>query len=29
MEALEGERRYKAYSFTISALDGDEWTASR
>jgi hypothetical protein len=23
------ERRYSSYSFTISALDGDEWSASR
>jgi hypothetical protein len=24
-----GERRYSSYSFTTSALDGDEWSASR
>jgi hypothetical protein len=24
-----GERRYSSYSFTISALDGGEWSASR
>jgi hypothetical protein len=29
MEALGGERRYISYSFTTSALDGDEWSASR
>jgi hypothetical protein len=29
MEALGGERRYSSYSFTTSALDGDEWSASR
>jgi hypothetical protein len=29
MQALEGERRYSSYSFTISALDGGEWSASR
>jgi hypothetical protein len=29
MEALGGERRYSSYSFTISALDGGEWSASR
>jgi hypothetical protein len=29
MEALGGERRYSSYSFTISALDGVEWSASR
>jgi hypothetical protein len=23
-----GERRYSSYSFTTSALDGDEWSAS-
>jgi hypothetical protein len=23
------ERRYSSYSFTTSALDGDEWSASR
>jgi hypothetical protein len=28
MEAL-GERRYSSYSFTKSALDGGEWSASR
>jgi hypothetical protein len=27
MEAL-GERRYSSYSFTTSALDGGEWSAS-
>jgi hypothetical protein len=25
----QGERRYSSYSFTTSALDGDEWSASR
>jgi hypothetical protein len=29
MEALGGERRYSSYSFSTSALDGDEWSASR
>jgi hypothetical protein len=29
MEALGGERRYSSYSFFTSALDGDEWSASR
>jgi hypothetical protein len=29
MEALGGERRYRSYSFLTSALDGDEWSASR
>jgi hypothetical protein len=29
MEALGGERRYSSYSFTTSALDGGEWSASR
>jgi hypothetical protein len=29
MEALEGERRYSSYSFSTSALDGGEWSASR
>jgi hypothetical protein len=24
-----GERRYSSYSFSISALDGGEWSASR
>jgi hypothetical protein len=24
-----GERKYSSYSFTISALDGGEWSASR
>jgi hypothetical protein len=24
-----GERRYSSYSYLISALDGDEWSASR
>jgi hypothetical protein len=24
-----GERRYSSYSFTASALDGGEWSASR
>jgi hypothetical protein len=24
-----GERRYSSYSFTTSAIDGDEWSASR
>jgi hypothetical protein len=24
-----GERRYSSYSFSTSALDGDEWSASR
>jgi len=28
MEA-QGERRYSSYSFTTSALDGDEWSESR
>jgi hypothetical protein len=28
MEAL-GKRRYSSFSFTISALDGGEWSASR
>jgi hypothetical protein len=28
MEA-QGERRYSSYSFTTSALDGGEWSASR
>jgi hypothetical protein len=28
MEALGGERRYSSYSFTTSALDGGEWSAS-
>jgi hypothetical protein len=27
--ALGGERRYNSYSFSISALDGGEWSASR
>jgi hypothetical protein len=27
MKALEGEE-YRSYSFTTSALDGDEWSAS-
>jgi hypothetical protein len=27
MEALGGERRYSSYSFTTSALDGNEWSA--
>jgi hypothetical protein len=26
---LGGERRYNSYSFTTSALDGGEWSASR
>jgi hypothetical protein len=26
---LGGERRYSSYSFTTSALDGGEWSASR
>jgi hypothetical protein len=29
MESLGGERRYSSYSFTTSALDGGEWSASR
>jgi hypothetical protein len=29
MVALGGERRYNSYSFTTSALDGGEWSASR
>jgi hypothetical protein len=29
MEALGGERKYSSYSFTTSALDGGEWSASR
>jgi hypothetical protein len=29
MEVLGGERRYGSYSFTTSALDGGEWSASR
>jgi hypothetical protein len=29
MEALGGERRCSFYSFTISSLDGREWSASR
>jgi hypothetical protein len=29
MEALGGESRYSSYSFTTSALDGGEWSASR
>jgi hypothetical protein len=29
MEALGGERRYSSYSFTTSALDEGEWSASR
>jgi hypothetical protein len=29
MEALGGERKYSAYSFFTSALDGGEWSASR
>jgi hypothetical protein len=28
MEALGGESRYSSYSFTTSALDGGEWSAS-
>jgi hypothetical protein len=28
MEALGGERRYSSYSFSTSALDGGEWSAS-
>jgi hypothetical protein len=28
MEA-QGERKYSSYSFTTSALDGGEWSASR
>jgi hypothetical protein len=28
MKALGGERRYSSYSFTTSALDGGEWSAS-
>jgi hypothetical protein len=27
-KALGGERRYSSYSFTTSALDGGEWSAS-
>jgi hypothetical protein len=29
MMALGGERRYTSYSFSTSALDGGEWSASR
>jgi hypothetical protein len=29
MVALEGVRRYSSYSFTMSALDRGEWSASR
>jgi hypothetical protein len=29
MKALGGERRYSSYSFTTSALDGGEWSATR
>jgi hypothetical protein len=29
MEALGEERRYSSYSFSTSALDGGEWSASR
>jgi hypothetical protein len=29
MEAHGGERRYSSYSFLTSALDVDEWSASR
>jgi hypothetical protein len=29
MEALGGERRYSFHSFSTSALDGGEWSASR
>jgi hypothetical protein len=29
MKALWGERRYSSYSFTTSALDRGEWSASR
>jgi hypothetical protein len=29
MEAFGGERRYSSYSFTTSALNGGEWSASR
>jgi hypothetical protein len=29
MEALGGKRRYSSYSFSTSALDGGEWSASR
>jgi hypothetical protein len=29
MDALWGERSYNSYSFSTSALDGDEWSASR
>jgi hypothetical protein len=29
MEALGGERRYRSYSFSTSALDRGEWSASR
>jgi hypothetical protein len=29
MEALGGEERYSSYSFSTSALDGGEWSASR
>jgi hypothetical protein len=29
MEVLGGETRYSSYSFTTSALDGGEWSASR
>jgi hypothetical protein len=28
-EALGVEKRYSSYSFSTSALDGDEWSASR
>jgi hypothetical protein len=29
IEAFGGERRYSSYSFSTSALDGGEWSASR
>jgi hypothetical protein len=29
MQALRGERRNSSHSFTTSALDGGEWSASR
>jgi hypothetical protein len=29
MEALGGERSYSSYSFSTSALDAGEWSASR
>jgi hypothetical protein len=29
MQALGGEMRHRSYSFSTSALDGGEWSASR